>query len=117
MTHADGASELLAAIADGRSIPNFTSRDAGFGITDAYAVAEALHRARLARGERVAGRKIGFTNRNLWPVYGVHEPIWGHAYDTTVVYAKEGRAEIPVGPLPSRGSSRKSCCISRPRRR
>jgi len=100
MTPADGASELLAAITDGRSIPNFTSRDAGFGMTDAYAVAEALHRARLARGERVAGRKIGFTNRNLWPVYGVHEPIWGHAYDTTVVYAKEGRAGIPVGPLP-----------------
>ena len=100
MTHADGARELLAAIADGRSIANFTSRDPGFGIADAYAVAEAVHRARLARGERVAGRKIGFTNRNLWPVYGVDEPIWGHAYDTTVVYAKEGRAEIPVGPLP-----------------
>jgi len=100
MTHSDAAAELLAAVTAGRSIPNFTSRDPGFGITEAYAVAEALHRARLARGERVVGRKIGFTNRNLWPLYGVHEPIWGHAYDTTVVYAKEGRAGIPVGPLP-----------------
>lgn len=100
MTHADGAREVLAAITDGRSIPNFTSRDAGFGSTDAYAVAEALHQARLARGERVAGRKIGFTNRNLWPVYDVHEPIWGHVYDRTVVYARNGRADVPVGPLP-----------------
>ena len=63
-------------------------------------MAEALHRARLARGERVVGRKIGFTNRTIWPLYGVHEPIWGHVYDTTVVYAQGGRAEVPVGPLP-----------------
>ena len=97
MTHAD---EVLAAITAGRSIPNFTSRDPAFGVTEAYAVAGALHRARLARGERAVGRKIGFTNRSLWPVYGVNEPIWGHVYDTTVVYAQDGRAEMPVGPLP-----------------
>ncbi len=100
MTHTDAARELLAAIADGRSIPNFTSRDPTFRSAEAYAVAEALHRARLARGGRVAGRKIGFTNRSLWPLYGVDAPIWGHVYDTTVVYAHGGRAEIPVGPLP-----------------
>ena len=94
------AAELLEAAASGRSIPNFTSRDAGFGVTEAYAVAAALHRSRLARGERVAGRKIGFTNRSLWPVYGVDEPIWGHVYDTTIVHARDGRAEVPIGPLP-----------------
>jgi 2-oxo-3-hexenedioate decarboxylase len=97
MTRAD---ELLAAIGSGRSIPALTSRDPEFGVTGAYAVAEALHRARLARGERVVGRKIGFTNRSLWPVYGVDAPIWGHVYDTTLVYARDARAEIPVGPLP-----------------
>ncbi len=100
MTAADDARALLATIADGRSIPAFTTRDPAFDVPAAYAVAEALHRARLARGERAVGRKIGFTNRSLWPVYGVHEPIWGHAYDTTVVYARDARAEVPVGPLP-----------------
>ena len=100
MTPSDLAAEVLAAFASGRSIPNFTSRDPAFGMTEAYAVAEALHRARLARGERLAGRKIGFTNRSLWPLYGVDAPIWGHVYDTTLVYARAGRAEIPVGPLP-----------------
>jgi 2-oxo-3-hexenedioate decarboxylase len=100
MMPADGASELLAAIAAGRPIPNFTSRDPAFGVNEAYAVAAALHGARRARGERVAGRKIGFTNRTIWPLYGVHEPIWGHVYDTTLVYARGGRAEVPVGLLP-----------------
>ncbi len=99
-TAGEGAQEVLAALSSGRSIPNFTSRDAAFGATEAYAVAAALHRARLARGERAVGRKIGFTNRSLWPVYGVHEPIWGHVYDTTVVHARDGRAEVPIGPLP-----------------
>jgi 2-oxo-3-hexenedioate decarboxylase len=100
MTPATCAGEVLAALGDGRSIPNFTSRDPAFDAAAAYAVAEALHRARLARGERLAGRKIGFTNRSLWPLYGVDAPIWGHVYDTTLVYARDGRAEIPVGPLP-----------------
>ena len=100
MTAEGNAAELLEAAASGQSIANFTSRDAAFGVGEAYAVAAALHGARLARGERVVGRKIGFTNRSLWPVYGVHEPIWGHVYDTTVVYAQGGRAAVPVGPLP-----------------
>ena len=94
------AQELLAAIGSGRSVPALTSRGPGFGVAEAYAVAEALHRARLARGERVAGRKIGFTNRGLWPVYGVDAPIWGHVYDATLLHARDGRAEIPVGSLP-----------------
>jgi len=100
MTPAAAAGEVLAALGDGRSIPSFSSRDPAFDTAAAYAVAEALHRARLARGERLVGRKIGFTNRSLWPRYGVDAPIWGHVYDTTLVYARDARAEIPVGPLP-----------------
>ena len=100
MTPADAAAELLDAAATGRSIPAFTSRDPAFEVTQAYAVADALHRARLARGERAVGRKIGFTNRTIWPLYGVQEPIWGHVYDTTVIRAQDGRAEVPIGPLP-----------------
>jgi len=100
MTPGGCAAEVLAALADGRPIPTFTARDPAFDTAAAYAVAEALHRARLARGECLVGRKIGFTNRSLWPVYGVDAPIWGHVYDTTLVYAQDGRAEVPLGPLP-----------------
>jgi 2-keto-4-pentenoate hydratase len=91
--------EILDAFAQGRSITPFTSRDPAFDMAKAYAVAEGLHKARVARGERPVGRKIGFTNRNMWPEYGVYEPIWGHVYDTTLVQAKGGRAGLPLGRL------------------
>src|SRR5262252_7198470 len=90
----DYATELLDAAVHARSIEPFTSRDRGFDAGHAYAVAMKVHRARVARGERPIGRKIGFTNRNIWPEYGVYEPIWGFMYDTTVTYAQGGRADV-----------------------
>jgi 2-oxo-3-hexenedioate decarboxylase len=91
--------ELLGALGEARSMATFTSRDPGFDMARAYAVAEGLHRARLERGERPLGRKIGFTNRTIWAEYGVYEPIWGFVYDTTVVHAPDGRAELALGGL------------------
>ena len=41
---------------------------------------------RRARGERPIGFKIGFTNRSIWPLYGVYHPIWAPVYDTTVTF-------------------------------
>ncbi len=40
--------------------------------------------ARIARGERAVGYKIGFTNRSIWPLYGVFHPIWGPVWNTTL---------------------------------
>jgi 2-keto-4-pentenoate hydratase len=94
------AAELRDAFASGRSIASFTSRDPSFDLARAHAVAASLHRARLARGERPVGRKIGFTNRSLWAEYGVYEPIWGYVYDTTLSVAQGGRAELAIGRLP-----------------
>jgi 2-oxo-3-hexenedioate decarboxylase len=45
---------------------------------------DAVAALRRARGERPVGWKIGFTNRSIWPVYGVHQPIWGPVWDTTL---------------------------------
>src|SRR5262245_35731855 len=53
-------------------------------MAEAYAVTAAVRRSREARGEHVVGRKIGFTNTTIWEEYGVHAPIWGYMYDTTV---------------------------------
>jgi 2-keto-4-pentenoate hydratase len=64
-----------------------------------YDAARALHAQRLAAGWKPAGRKIGFTNRNLWPRYGVHEPMWGTVYDRTLVMAPQGRATVPLEDL------------------
>lgn len=65
-----------------------------------YGAARQLHARRLAQGWQPVGRKIGFTNRNIWPRYGVFEPIWGTVYDRTLIRATGGRASVPLEGLP-----------------
>jgi 2-keto-4-pentenoate hydratase len=77
------AERVLDARAGVRCTERPTVEDAGFSIADAYAVAERHRQQRLARGERIAGYKIGFTNRGIWQRYGVHTPIWAPVWDTT----------------------------------
>ncbi|MEZ5652715.1 MAG: fumarylacetoacetate hydrolase family protein [Burkholderiaceae bacterium] len=50
----------------------------------ASAIVNEIARRRVSRGERRRGYKIGFTNRTIWPLYGVDHPIWAPIYDTTV---------------------------------
>ena len=78
------AGEALAAIDNDRQIAPFSARHSGFTLDDAYNITDAMRATRLARGERVLGRKIGFTNRTIWAEYGVYAPMWGYLYDTTV---------------------------------
>lgn len=49
-----------------------------------------INQLRLARGEKPLGYKIGFTNRNLWEVYGVDGPIWAPVWDSTVYQSDAG---------------------------
>jgi len=78
------ASAAFAALGSGRQIAPFSSRIGDFSLDDAYRATDAVRRLREARGERVVGRKIGFTNRTIWAEYGVYAPIWGFVYDRTV---------------------------------
>jgi len=78
-------------------IEPITSGTEGFTLSDAYDVAHRIHRARCAGGAVPLGRKIGFTNSNIWPKYGVHAPIWGYLYDTTVMHAHDGRVACSLG--------------------
>ena len=96
MTAETAAKELLEILGTGREIPTFTARDPGFDAARAYEVTARLHAARVARGERPVGRKIGFTNRNLWEEYGVREPVWGFVYDTTLFRAQGGRGSVEI---------------------
>ena len=77
---------ILAAADGATSMAPITDGAADFGLSDAYRVAAAVTRLRIARGERPVGWKIGFTNRTIWDEYGVHAPIWGPMYDTTFIY-------------------------------
>ena len=65
-------------------------------IQTGYGAAQELHAERIAQGWQAVGRKIGFTNRNIWPRYGVYEPIWGTVYDRTLIVAQGGRATVPL---------------------
>jgi len=77
------ADEVLASLDRHCQIQTFSSRPAGLTLDQAYQVTALLRAAFEARGEKMTGRKIGFTNREMWKVYGVQSPIWGYATDRT----------------------------------
>lgn len=93
------AHELIERLGTPAALQPFTGRDPAFGLAEAYEVAARVHAARLARGERAVGRKIGFTNRAIWDEYGVREPIWGFVYDTTLFRPRGGHASLALGQL------------------
>ena len=90
------ARELLAALDNGATIPSVAERNPGFGWDEGYAVEAEILKLRRARGERPVGRKIGFTNRNIWAEYGATAPIWAHVYDRTLTHAANGRATVSL---------------------
>jgi 2-oxo-3-hexenedioate decarboxylase len=53
---------------------------------------------RIARGEKPAGFKIGFTNRTSWQRYRVFAPIWGTVWITTLQHC-DGQASIALAGL------------------
>jgi 2-oxo-3-hexenedioate decarboxylase len=75
------AAEVLAALDAPRQITPFSARPGGLSMPDAYRVTAAVQRRREARGEKAVGGKIGFTNRTIWPEYGVYAPNWGYVTD------------------------------------
>ena len=78
--------ELLAHGDSGRLWPEFGGRDAFTDVPPAYRAALAVRALRIARGEIPRGFKVGFTNRNIWPLYNVFAPIWGSVWDTTLAF-------------------------------
>jgi len=92
------AARVLSAHDAGASIDRISDADPGFDLPAAYAVSRALVAARLARGERPVGWKIGYTNRAVQQQYGVLHPIWGRMYDTTVSVAGPG-SPPPICPI------------------
>ena len=84
-TLASIADEVFDAMGAPREVLPYTSRFPGYDLGDAYRVVEDLRRRKEARGERVVGRKIGFTNSAAWAGYGISGPIWNYLYDTTTL--------------------------------
>src|SRR3984957_2201927 len=80
------AAEAANALINTRQISPFSSRPEGLAIDDAYRVTPRIRKTYEARGVKVVGRKIGFTNRTIWEQYGVYQPIWGYVFDATARY-------------------------------
>jgi 2-oxo-3-hexenedioate decarboxylase len=78
------ANEAFDAISARRQITPFSSRSGGFTQDQGDRVRPLLRKAFEARGERIVGRKVGFTNRRIWPEYGVSAPNWGYVTDRTL---------------------------------
>jgi 2-keto-4-pentenoate hydratase len=86
------AHQLLAARSNSQQI-SLLSDNAALSLADGYDIAKIILDVRIAQGEVPVGRKIGFTNRTIWPRYGVahpiDKPIWGPIFDTTVRYTED----------------------------
>lgn len=93
------ADQLLSALDGAASLDPLTDADPAFGLEEAYRVSGRIMRVRNARGERTVGWKIGFTNRGIWDEYGVHAPIWGPIYDSTLTMVQAGPASCDTSLL------------------
>jgi 2-oxo-3-hexenedioate decarboxylase len=86
------AVRLIEAHDRASTIAPIAATTPGFDVDAAYDVLHEIERYRVAQGWRPVGRKIGFTNRTLWPRYGVDRPMAAHVWSHTVQYAGAGRA-------------------------
>lgn len=75
--------EVFTMLAAPHEVAPYTERFPGYGLADAYRVVEEMRRRREAMGQKLVGRKIGFTNATAWAGHGISEPIWNYLYDAS----------------------------------
>ncbi len=109
------ADRLIKAYDTATTLPPITAGAPDFSVADGYAVLAEIEARRRAQGWRSVGRKIGFTNRTIWPRYGVYQPMWAHVWSHTVHFAENGRARWTCARSCSRGSSPRWCSSSKRR--
>jgi 2-oxo-3-hexenedioate decarboxylase len=89
------AARLISAYDGATQIAPITAADPTFDVAAAYEVLREIEkRRRIAQGWQPIGRKIGFTNRTIWPRYGVYQPMWAHIWAHSVHFAKEAHATL-----------------------
>jgi 2-oxo-3-hexenedioate decarboxylase len=88
------ANRLIAAHDTATTLPPITTAMPDFSVADGYAVLLDIEQRRRAQGWRAVGRKIGFTNRTIWPRYGVYQPMWAHVWSHTVHFAADSDASL-----------------------
>ncbi len=100
MTDVDAlARDLLRACDTASLLPLPSDGDPGFDLAQAFEVADRMRAARIGRGEVPAGYKIGFTNRRIWPRYGVYAPIWAPVWRHTLHLLEQPRVRASLAGL------------------
>lgn len=101
--HARAAADLLKAEETGAQIGLLSKRHPDIGMDDAYAVQNAIYRAKLEAGRRVIGWKIGLTSKAMQYALNINIPDSGILFDDMLF---ETGATVPKGaiyPAPDRG--------------
>lgn len=80
---------LLEARLQRRGINPPSTAFSDFDLGRAYDVGAELDRRLEARGYVRAGFKVGFTNKAIWPTFGLNEPILAPIYKETLLGAAE----------------------------
>jgi 2-oxo-3-hexenedioate decarboxylase len=93
---AELADRLIDAYDGATTLAPITAGAPDFDVDAGYAVLAEIERRRRAQGWQPVGRKIGFTNRTIWPRYGVYRPMWAHVWQHTVQHADAGRATLSL---------------------
>jgi len=93
------ADRLIAAYDEGTTLALISAATPGFDVAAAYEVLHEIGARRRAQGWRAVGRKIGFTNRTIWPRYGVYQPMWAPTWAHTVHHAVDGRGRLSLAGL------------------
>ncbi len=79
------SSALLEAEASRRPIDPLSATYPALTVQDAYQVQLAVVKAKLGRGRRVIGKKIGLTSKAMQDLLGLKEPDYGHLLDDMLV--------------------------------
>ena len=91
------ARELFDARANRTSLSSaLSARESGLDLTTAYLVQAELVQMRRSEGHTTIGRKVGYANKAMWRALKLPTLVWAHMYDDTVVYARDGKASLPI---------------------
>lgn len=77
------ASRIVEAQDSRAQLAPISSSTRELSMNEAYEVSWFVHEERLKSGWRAIGRKIGFTNRDMWSLFNVTQPVWSFVYDRT----------------------------------
>jgi 2-keto-4-pentenoate hydratase len=91
------AERLDAAWRSHTPIPPLSETEGISSVATAYAIQSHWAKMRLARGEKIIGRKIGLTSKAIQQQLGVGEPDYGTLWHSSYYPATAGRVEIPAG--------------------